>query len=208
MPRNDLPGFMMNKYFAYRFFRAARFLRLVGLLGVMIVALTACGSGGGNGDGSGNGNGGGGDGGGGGGFPEPPGRPGFTSTVAGGDTTFSGAARHGIAHGDEAASPGGFVIRLEDAGDASGASILLFAEAGRTPAPGGYAIGPHVRAGDFAALVTLPGRADRRHVVAGRLTITQRVGDRLEGHFRFELEEVADGPLTTVSGAFASEANR
>lgn len=164
------------------------------VISAVVLSLSACDSGGENGDGgNGNGNGD--------GFPEPPGRPGFTSSVAGAFTaTFSGRAVHG-AGWDDAASSQRFAIRLQGP-SAREASIVLLAKEASPPLPGMHAIG----AEGFTAYVTLPGQTARLQASSGTLEITGRGGSVLEGHFRFNVER-GNGRTATVSGAFFSVAD-
>ena len=163
-------------------------LPLVALASLLALTLVACDSGGGNG-GGGDGNE---------SFPEPPGRPGFTSTVTGAwQASLSGTAVHATEGGASSVR-----ILLEDAG--SDRPIITMATDGPLR-PGGYAIQPV----DSGITARIEGPADEHPWtgVSGKLQVDRVDGAAITGRFRI----VASGPrgeFVTASGTFTTAASR
>jgi len=172
------------------FLHRTRFSFLV-LLSLSAFTLAACDSGGSNGNNGGNGEDG--------SFPEPPGRPGFVSTVAGDwKASLSGGAVH--VHPDHrGADAPAFVIRLSDA-DADAPVITLTAPTALRP--GRYAIRPLGTDGIMARIQN-PDTQRRWTGLSGQVQIDRYSETAVVGRFRV----VADGERgtsVTTSGAFVT----
>ncbi len=160
---------------------------LVAFLVALSFTLVACDSGGGNGGGNGDES-----------FPEPPGRPGFTSTVTGAwQASLSGAAAH-MADGGTA---GRVVIRLSS--DEASESVITLAAEGPIRS-GMYAVQPAGSSG-VTAHIQGPAHEDAWKGASGELQITRVDGSSIVGRFRV----VAHGPhgeSLTASGTFETAA--
>lgn len=171
-------------------FRRTRFLLLV-FMSLSALTLAACDSGGSNGNNGGNGEDG--------SFPEPPGRPGFVSTVAGDwQASLSGAAVH-VQPDHRGAEAPAFAIRLSDA-DAEVPVITLTAPTALRP--GRYAIRP-LDTGGIMARIQNPDTQHRWTGLSGQVQIDRYSEKAVVGRFRV----VADGERgtsVTASGAFVT----
>jgi hypothetical protein len=160
---------------------------------VLSLALVACDSGGGNGGGE-NGDE---------SFPEPPGRPGFTSTVTGAwQASLSGTAVH-TAEGTTSGRASSVVIRLSGA-RADGPVITLVAE--NAVRPGVHPIRPAGTSGITARIQEAAGLQSWTGV-SGTIQVDRIDGASIVGEFYV----VADGAREesiTASGAFATIAER
>jgi len=164
---------------------------LIALLVALSLTLVACDSGGGNGgDGNDDES-----------FPEPPGRPGFTSTVTGAwQASLSGAAVH-TADGATAGRASAVVIRLSS--EEAPESVIMLAAEGPIRS-GRYAIQPAGSSG-VTAHIQGPAREGSWKGASGALQIVRVDGSSIVGQFRV----VAQGPhgeSLTASGAFETAA--
>ena len=162
---------------------------LTALVGMLSLALVACDSGGDNGGNGGTDE----------SFPEPPGRPGFASTVTGAwQASLSGAAVHTI---DEASNGGAspVVIRLRDA-DGGSPTITLVAT--RPLRPGTYAIQPSGAAGVTVRIHASDARGPWIGT-SGTLRIDRHDGTSITGRFRLVADD-EDGVPISASGVFVT----
>lgn len=170
-------------------FTCRSWFSFIAFMSLIALTLAACDSGGGNGGNGGEGE----------SFPEPPGRPGFVSTVQGDwQASLSGSAVYERPiQSREGASV--FAIRLSDAG----ADTPVITLTGHTVLqPGRYAIRP---AGQdrIVAHIQDPDTENRWTGLSGQLQIDEHSGTSIVGRFRI----VADserGASITASGAFVT----
>lgn len=161
---------------------------LIAVVSLFMLLLAACDSGGSNGEG---------DGGDSDGFPEPPGRPGFTSTVTGAwAASLTGTATHELSPSSTGPAPR--VIRLRTNGAAPHTIVL------RSAAPlqaGLHRIqaAPEKPEGVKGQVRTAGGRVWT--ATAGRLRIEAQAGPAVAGTFRFAAAGDG-GQLITVEGSF------
>jgi len=160
---------------------------------MLALTLVACDSGGGNGGGE-NGDE---------SFPEPPGRPGFTSTVSGAwQASLSGAAVHTV-EGAAAGRTSSVVIRLGSAGTA-GPAITLAAESAMRP--GTHPIRPAGTSGITARIQEEAGLRSWTGV-SGTLQVDRVDGASIVGAF-YIVAHGAQRESVTASGAFTTAAER
>jgi len=168
-------------------------LSLVALACLLALTLVACDSGGENGGGE-NGDE---------SFPEPPGRPGFTSTVSGAwQASLSGAAVH-TAEGTTPGRASTVVIRLGGE-EAAGPVITLVAEDAMHP--GTHPIRPAGTSGITARIQEEAGLRSWTGV-SGTLQVDRVDGTSIVGAF-YIVAHGTQRESITASGAFATAAER
>lgn len=166
-------------------------LLLLGLLSACVLVLSACDSGGDNGGEGGED-----------GFPAPPGRPGFTSSVAGSwRARLTGTAAY-AASDRSAGATSPFTLWLEEGRDGRGTTIVLRAVDGEHLRPGTYVIAARERGQGVTATIARPDQP-AWDATAGTLTIIRRDDGQVEGQFRFTVTDGANR-YATVTGAFTA----